>query len=79
MCFMRSLGATKRAQQLKVLAAKPDDLSSIPRTPVSGKRTDSFRLSSDLHTGTKTCVTPRHIYVHINNININIYNIFIYL
>ena len=36
------------AQQVKVLAAKPDDLSSVPRTWRKEER-DSCLLTSDLH------------------------------
>lgn len=38
------------AQQIKVLDAKPDDLGSIPRSYRIEERTESFKLSSELHT-----------------------------
>lgn len=34
-------GASKMAQQIKALAAKPDNLSSIPRTPHGRRRKTS--------------------------------------
>jgi len=37
-------------QQVKAPAAKPDDLSSVPGTYVTEKRTDSLKWSSDRHT-----------------------------
>lgn len=38
-------GADKMAQWVETLATKPDDLRSIPRTPVVKERTDSQELS----------------------------------
>lgn len=50
------------ARQAKVLAAKPDDLSLVPRTPWWKERTSSCRVSSDLHLhtlhGTHTYTCP---------------------
>lgn len=37
------------AQQVKVLAAKPNDVGLISRIHVGEERTDSSKLSSDLH------------------------------
>jgi len=37
------------AQQVKMLAPKPDELNSIPRTHMVEQRSNSFKLSSDLH------------------------------
>jgi hypothetical protein len=42
------------AQWVKLLAAKPNNLSSIPGTYM-GERTNSFKLSSGLHLYTVTC------------------------
>ena len=47
-CIKCCIGATGTAQQVKGLAAKPDDLSSLPRAHIL-KRTDSRKLSSDLN------------------------------
>lgn len=41
--------AGEMAQGVKVLAAMPDDLSSIPRLTLWKKNTDSRELSSDFH------------------------------
>lgn len=57
------------AKQVRVLAAKPDDLSSIPRTH-SGK-TDPVpkSVSSHLYTCALTCLTHAHTHTvgRINN------------
>lgn len=42
--------------QLKELAAKPDNWSSVPRTTEWEERTNSHELSSDLYTC--TCLSP---------------------
>lgn len=47
------------AQKVKGLAAKPDDLCSIPRTQMRGERTDCHKVSSDLHTH-----AVAHVYSH---------------
>lgn len=44
---------------VKAFAAKPDDLSSVPRTHTVKERTSSRRLSVDLHTR-----TVAHAYAH---------------
>lgn len=43
------------SQQVEELAAKLEDLSSIPRTHVGKRRTDSSMLSFDLHACTVEC------------------------
>ena len=43
-------------------AAKPDDLSSIPLTPMWEIGSDSYKLSSDLHTS--MCVNGVCVYMH---------------
>lgn len=58
-------------QQVTVLAAGPEDLSSIPGTQDGQKeRTNSYKLSSDLHTyivtWTHTCV---YIYTYTHTLN----------
>lgn len=42
-------GADNMAQWVKIFAAKPDDLCSIPRTHKLEGTTNSHGLSSDLH------------------------------
>lgn len=37
------------AQQVEQFAAKPDDLSLVPRAHMVEERMDSYRLSSDYH------------------------------
>lgn len=49
--------AGKMAQWVMVFATKPDDVSSIPGTPVVEK-TDSCMFSSGLHMGTHTLTCP---------------------
>lgn len=44
------------AQQIKVLIAKPDELSLIPKTHIMEERTNYHRLSPDLHIHAKACV-----------------------
>lgn len=46
-------------QLIKVFAAKPDDLSLMPRTHVVGVN-DSYKLCSDLHTCTHMLYAPAH-------------------
>ena len=49
---------------IKVLAAKSSNLSWIPRTHLGKKeRTNSHKLSSDLHTTTMVC-THTHTHTH---------------
>jgi hypothetical protein len=67
--FKRASGG---AQWVKVLAAKLCDLSSIPaiHLPEGGKlRTDSYKLSSDLHKGMPHTLPP----VHTNKHNVIIF------
>jgi hypothetical protein len=42
-------GAGNMAQWVKILAARPNDLCSIPRTLMLDGTANSHRLSSDLH------------------------------
>lgn len=48
--------AGEMAEQAKVVAVEPDDLCPVPET-----HTNSFTLSSDLHTEAMACVCP-HMY-----------------
>lgn len=58
---------SEMAQQVKVLAAKSDDLSLSLGTYLVEGRTDSCKLSSDLHHGT---------YIHTNRDACNTENYF---
>jgi hypothetical protein len=44
------MGDVERAQQAKVLATKPEDMSLIPGPTWWEEKTDSHKLSSDCHT-----------------------------
>ena len=55
-------GTTEMAQQVEVLATKPDDQSSIPRTHIK-EQTDSHKLASDLHSHT-LAYTQTHAHIH---------------
>lgn len=64
------MGAGETAQQVRVLAPKPYDLSSSSRTRVEKERNDSCALSSDLHMyalfHTHVCI---FVCVHAHQIN----------
>lgn len=47
------------AYQVKALRAKPDDRSVIPRVPGGRKRTNSCRLSFDMHSRAMACTCVR--------------------
>lgn len=49
-------------QYIKVLATKPDDLSSTPGCTHWKERTDSYKLSSGLH----KCATVTHTHTNTN-------------
>lgn len=54
------------AQQVKVLAARPDDLTSVSGSHTADRKTDFCKLSSDLHT-----YAPIHIYiVHTTQVDV---------
>lgn len=53
----------KVAQWVKALAAKPDNLSSIPGTLMVEGKTQLLKVFSDLQTHTGTC-THSHICIH---------------
>jgi len=46
----------------------PEDLTKIPGTEGSGKRNDSYELSSDLHTCTETQTHAMMTMMIINNL-----------
>lgn len=48
------------AHQVKEITAKPDDLSSNPRTQIVNKRTNSCKLFSDLHKFAKADARPQN-------------------
>jgi hypothetical protein len=50
----------------KVLAAKSDDLSLMPEMQSRKERTDSHKLSSDLHTWMYTCIMTQCVHKHIH-------------
>lgn len=50
-----------RLPKVKALATKPHDLSLIP-TPTGKSRTDSHKLSSDLHMTSLASVYPQYMY-----------------
>lgn len=52
-------GAGKMAQRVKVLAAKPDDLSLIPQNRGGGRKEPSHKLSSGFHRHCGVCMA-RH-------------------
>lgn len=54
-------------QQVKPLAAKPDNLNLIPGTTWWRERINSSKLSSDLCTG---AVTHTHTHGHTHTINV---------
>lgn len=49
------LGASEIAPQIKTLAAKPENLISIPGTYVREAKTDFYLLPVDLPSGTVAC------------------------
>lgn len=53
----------RMGQWVKVLAAKLDNLNSIPGTFMVEGKTQLLKVFSDLHTHTGTC-THSHIYIH---------------
>lgn len=58
------MGASKMVQWEKVLATKPDSVSSIPWTHMVEGRTDPHRVSSGLHMcmyHTLTCIPHTHM------------------
>lgn len=56
-------------QQVKPLAAKPDNLNLIPGTTWWRERINSSKLSSDLCTGAVTH-THTHAWAHTHTINV---------
>lgn len=60
-----STGASKMAQRVKELAMKTDDLSSIIGAHVvEGEKTESLKVSSDLHTCIVVCVYACLVHTH---------------
>lgn len=45
-------GASKMAQQEKILSAKPSDPSSVSRTHIIEEQSESLKLPSDFHSDT---------------------------
>lgn len=52
--------AKEMAQEIKALVAKPDNLSSTPRTHTVEGETDSCSLTSDLYIYTMAHIHPTH-------------------
>lgn len=65
-CFERWM--IRWAQSVRTFAAKPDSLSSVPRTCMVEGKSESCSLSSDLHICAMAFVhLPTHAYTHTVN------------
>lgn len=57
------------AQWAKTLAAKPNDLSSIPRTQRWKEKTHSHKLTSDVRMHTNRHMPPHKVLMNIDEEN----------
>lgn len=62
------LGASEIAPQIKTLAAKPENLRSIPGTYVREAKTDFYLLPVDLPSGTVACALTHILKKQVNNL-----------
>jgi hypothetical protein len=59
-------GASKMAQQVKAFAAKPEDLTSIPRIHILEEEKHSRKVFPDLHANAHSQEhTQVHTYTHV--------------